>query len=168
MGLLIESLLSFFKMGKKDLVKASVQMNDLVNEICTGILNEEKNRFISFNVSQLPAALADKLLIKQVWQNLISNAVKYTGKRKKAFIEIGYHRNGNTNIYYISDNGDGFNMSNSDKLFKVFQRLHPQSQFEGTGIGLAIAEKIISRHGGTIWAEGEQDKGATFYFTLGA
>jgi signal transduction histidine kinase len=167
MGLLIESLLSFFKLGKKELVRVNVNMNNLVNEICECILTEEKNRLISINVGQLPVALADKLLLKQVWQNLISNAVKYTGKRHRAMIEIGSMEAGNSIVYYISDNGDGFNMSNSNKLFKVFQRLHSQSEFEGTGIGLAIAEKIVSRHHGKIWAEGNPGKGATFYFTLG-
>jgi len=112
------------------------------------------------------SARADNTAIKQVWFNLISNAVKYTRKKKHAIIEIGSKVNGNEIIYYIKDNGAGFDMRYADKLFGVFQRLHSEEEFEGTGVGLAIVQLIISKHGGRVWAEGKENEGATFFFTL--
>ncbi|MEN6621431.1 MAG: ATP-binding protein, partial [Smithella sp.] len=107
-----------------------------------------------------------RTLLKQVYANLLGNAVKFTRKRDMALIETGGYRKGNENVYYVKDNGAGFNMEYQDKLFGVFQRLHPASEFEGTGIGLSIVSRIISRHGGSVWAEGKEDEGAVFYFTI--
>ncbi len=114
----------------------------------------------------LPAAMGDKSLIKQVWINLISNAVKYSKYKEKTTIKIGAIHKRNTIVYFIKDEGAGFDMEYYDKIFGVFQRLHSQEEFEGTGIGLAIVHKIVDRHKGTVWAESKLDKGTTFYFSL--
>jgi light-regulated signal transduction histidine kinase (bacteriophytochrome) len=125
-------------------------------------------RKIELRIADLPQCLADAALLKQVWLNLLSNALKYTRQRESAVIEVGCMReNGNAeNIYFIRDNGTGFDMRYADKLFGVFQRLHRADEFEGTGVGLAIVQRIVSRHGGRVWADAALDRGATFYFTL--
>jgi len=105
-------------------------------------------------------------MMKQVMTNLISNALKYSGKKEKSKVEIGSYLDNNNNIYYVKDNGVGFDMKYYDKLFGVFQRLHSVNEFEGTGVGLALVQRIISKHGGKVWAEAKVDKGATFYFSL--
>jgi light-regulated signal transduction histidine kinase (bacteriophytochrome) len=117
---------------------------------------------------KLPPAFADPTLLRQVWQNLIGNALKYSAKRETAVIEIGARTVAGETEYYVTDNGAGFDMSQADRLFGVFQRFHAQSQFEGTGIGLANVHKIVQRHGGQISAEAEVDRGATFRFTIGS
>jgi len=114
----------------------------------------------------LPDVYGDIATMRQVWINIISNAIKYTGGKPKPHIEIGSFEQQQQTVFFIKDNGVGFDSKYSNKLFKVFQRLHSAVEFEGTGVGLAIVEKIISRHGGKIWAEAELDKGATFYFSL--
>ncbi|EMY27450.1 GHKL domain protein [Leptospira interrogans serovar Australis str. 200703203] len=119
-----------------------------------------------FQVDELPNALANGAALKQVWMNLISNAVKYSSTRETPFIKIGFEEMDGFNNYFIEDNGVGFNKAYSNKLFKVFQRLHTQEEFEGTGVGLAIVSKIVQRHGGQVFAEGEVNKGSKFSFTL--
>jgi signal transduction histidine kinase len=163
---LIDSLLAFFKMGKSELTKTNVDLAALLPEICDGLREQEKDRDIEIVIGSLPAVMADYALLKQVWQNLISNALKYTGKKTKARIEIGVKNINGQNAYYVKDNGSGFDMAYYNKLFGVFQRLHSQREFEGTGIGLATVEKIVKKHGGSVWAESKIDQGATFYFTL--
>ncbi len=119
-------------------------------------------------IRKMPDAMGDEVLIRQVLQNLIANAIKFTRPRKTAIIEIGARSAAGENIYFIKDNGVGFDMKYYDKLFGVFQRLHRASDFEGTGAGLAIVTRIITRHGGRVWGEGKVNEGATFYFTLRA
>jgi two-component system sensor kinase len=163
---LINDLLNLSKVGKKILRFESINTQELIDEIVRTNHSQHKNRDIQVNIADVPDIYADRTLITQVFGNLINNAFKYTSKRKKAIIEIGaYSKNGNQ-IFFVKDNGAGFNMSYQDKLFKAFKRLHDDTEFEGTGVGLAIVDRIIKYHAGQIWAEGEIDKGATFYFSL--
>jgi hypothetical protein len=164
MGELIAGLLEFSKMSGKELAVSRIDMREMVEEVCNETLAPEKNRKIRIQIGELPAAAGDALLIRQVWFNLISNAVKYSGKKETAEIEIGF--NSQENYFFVKDNGDGFDMQYYHKLFGFFQRLHSQQEFQGNGVGLTIIQKIIARHGGKIWAEGKVGEGATFYFTL--
>lgn len=159
---LINALLDFSKQGRKELEKSKISIYNLVSEIC----NEAKikNEKINFILKEIPDTYADLTLIKQVWYNLISNAIKYSSKKSKIIIEIGSVIKDNKSIYYIKDNGVGFDMKYYSKLFGVFQRLHSNEEFEGTGIGLSLVAKIITKHGGEIWADSQPDQGATFYF----
>ena len=141
-------------------------MRDMVHEVWRELKNEQDHRDIKFHIGELPPAQADAVTMKQVWLNLISNAIKYSRQKEKAIIEIGSETTGDEIIYSIKDNGAGFDMQYADKLFGVFQRLHSDEEFEGTGVGLAIVKRIISKHGGRVWAEGKVNKGAIFYFTL--
>jgi light-regulated signal transduction histidine kinase (bacteriophytochrome) len=121
---------------------------------------------IDFSVGSLPFAVGDPSLLRQVWMNLISNAVKFTSKKDRAVIEVGAEQRGSEVVYFVRDNGAGFDPLYADKLFGVFQRLHSETEFEGTGVGLAIVQRIVHRHGGRVWAEGETGKGASFHFTF--
>lgn len=141
-------------------------MKNTVTGIWRECCEENGNIDIEFSLGELPEAHADGALIRQVWINLISNAIKYTRRVKKAVIKIDYEEKEDSIVYFIKDNGAGFDMKYYDKLFGVFQRLHTREEFEGTGIGLAIVERIILKHGGRVWAEGELNQGATFYFLL--
>ena len=123
---------------------------------------------MEFVVKDLQPVQGDSTMCFQVWMNLLSNAVKFTGKKESAVIEVGCRPEGNQNTFFVKDNGDGFDMQYAGRLFGVFQRMHPPDEFEGVGVGLALVERIVKRHGGTVWAEGEKEKGATFYFTLPA
>jgi light-regulated signal transduction histidine kinase (bacteriophytochrome) len=166
MGRLIDALLSFSKLQRTDLRKSIINTTELVNSVI-GYMNEDiKERNIEFRIGNIPDCMGDEQLIKLVWINLISNAIKYTSKNSKAEIEIGSIDNENENVFFIRDNGVGFDMQYAGKLFGVFQRLHHQRDFEGIGIGLANVNSIILRHGGTCSAEGEVDRGAAFYFSL--
>lgn len=167
MGLLIDDLLAFSRLGRKELIKSHVLMNELVTETWEGLLRAEQNdRVIDFKMEDLPDAFAEKGTLRQVWVNLLSNALKYSGKKEKSEIRVFYEKRENEVVYAVQDNGTGFDMNYYDKLFGVFQRLHAQEEFEGTGVGLAIVQRIIEKHGGKIWAEAQVDKGATFYFSL--
>jgi chemotaxis family two-component system sensor kinase Cph1 len=126
-----------------------------------------EGRPVEWVLPDLPAVGCDPILVKQIFQNLLANALKFTRGRTPAVIEIGHQAEGVTSVFMVRDNGIGFNMKYVDKLFGVFQRLHRAEDFEGTGIGLATVQRIVQKHGGRVWAEGETDKGATFYFTLG-
>jgi len=167
MGLLVDSLLAFSKLGKQEVQKSKIDMNELVESILEEITASQPHHAL-ITVGVLPPAHADRFLLHQVWMNLVSNAVKYTGKKEKPTIEIGALKSEDQITYYIKDNGVGFKMEYLGKLFGVFQRLHSEQEFEGTGIGLAIVQRIITKHGGKIWAEAEIDRGATFFFTLPA
>jgi len=141
-------------------------MTDLVNAVREELVFEDFENIPEFEVGQLPSASGDKSLIKQVWINLVSNAIKYSRHQIKTNIEIGAYTKDNLEIYYVKDKGAGFDMQYYDKLFGVFQRLHSQEEFEGTGIGLAIVQKIVHRHNGTVWAESKLNEGSCFYFSL--
>jgi light-regulated signal transduction histidine kinase (bacteriophytochrome) len=137
----------------------------LVLNVLEDLESQRQGREVVIKVGELPPCRGDPALLKQVWINLLSNALKYTRQRNPAAIEIGCAA-GQEKVYFVRDNGAGFNMKYVHKLFGVFQRLHRADQFEGTGVGLAIVQRIILRHGGRIWAEAELDRGASFYFTL--
>jgi len=166
MGKLIDALLSFSKIQRVDLKKSAIRTSELVKSAVGFLMAEMKERKIEFRIGILPDCLGDEQLIKLVWINLISNALKYTSKKEKAEIEIDCIENDNEKIFAIRDNGAGFDMQYAGKLFRVFQRLHKQRDFEGIGIGLANVNSIISRHGGSCRAEGQVDHGAVFYFSL--
>lgn len=170
MGQLVDDLLAFSRLGRKELQKQPVDARQLVQQVLEELQSERDGRNVDVAIGELPLLHADPSLLKQVFVNLISNALKYTRIRDQARIEVGsYNTNGNGNggmVYFVRDNGAGFDMRYADKLFGVFQRLHRAEEFEGTGVGLATAERIISRHGGRIWAEAEPNEGATFFFTL--
>lgn len=166
MGKLIDDLLSFSRLGRKEIKKEYVDMGPMVKKLCDEQKALTPTRDATCTIGELPEARADEDMIRVVWTNLLSNAFKYTGKKEKTVIEIGGKAEGDTVTYFVKDNGVGFDMKYVEKLFGVFQRLHSEEEFAGTGIGLANVKRIIERHGGKAWAEGEVDKGATFYFTL--
>ena len=166
MSVLIDDLLSFSRMGRTNLNLTKINLNKLIDEIIKLLENETKNRIVKFNIEKLPKIDGDLSMLRQVFVNLISNAIKYTQNKKNTLIEIGYKQDNENYIIYIKDNGIGFNSKYKDKLFGVFQRLHSDREYEGTGIGLAIVKRIISRHNGKVWAEGKMNKGATFYLSL--
>ncbi len=166
MGELIDDLLAFSKLGRKQVSLSEINMLDLVNSVQEELLLEERGNMPAFKISKLLPAMGDQSLIKQVWINLISNAIKYSQYKEKTTIEIDAHQAGNFIVYKIKDEGAGFDMEYYDKLFGVFQRLHSQDQFEGTGIGLAIVQKIVNRHHGTVWAKSIVNEGTSFYFSL--
>ncbi len=168
MGSLIDDLLAFSKLGRKHVTLSEINMNELVNLIIEDQVPEESENKPEFNETLLPRAMGDPSLIKQVWINLISNAIKYSKNKPKTLIETGAYEKDGQIVYFIKDNGAGFDMQYYDKLFGVFQRLHSQDEFEGTGIGLAIVQKIVTRHNGTVWAESKPDEGTCFYFSLPA
>lgn len=167
MGQLIDDLLDFSRLGTKELIKLNFNTNKLVDSVIADIKrqwSDDKN--VIFNIKSLEPSTGDVSMLKQVWVNLISNALKYSRNHDQSLIEIGSFSQEGEYIFYVRDNGVGFDMQYSDKLFGVFQRLHTEEEFEGTGVGLAIAQRIIARHGGRIWGEGEPGKGAIFYFAL--
>jgi light-regulated signal transduction histidine kinase (bacteriophytochrome) len=167
MGQLIDALLNFSRLGRVGLaVTPQVDVNEMVREVCQMLAPETEKRIIDWNIADLPKVTADRTLLRQVFANLVSNAVKYSGPRSPAIIEIGSEDRDREILFFVRDNGVGFDMTYSDKLFSVFQRLHRNEEFEGTGIGLANIRKIIARHGGRTWAESVLGQGATFYFTL--
>jgi light-regulated signal transduction histidine kinase (bacteriophytochrome) len=137
-----------------------------VGETIAELKAVHEDRALEIRLADLPACEGDPALLKQVWLNLLSNAFKYTSRREQAVIEIGATQELGSTVYFVRDNGAGFEMRYAAKLFGVFQRLHRQDEFEGTGVGLAIVQRIVNRHGGRVWAEAELGRGATFYFTL--
>ena len=169
MNNLIEDLLGFARIGHREMRFEAVDMERVVKGVIAGAKLENPQREILWDVHPLPTIDCDRELIKQVVENLVGNAVKFTRGRTPARIEIGVlpKNDGNEEVaFYVKDNGAGFEASGAGKLFKAFQRLHSEKEFEGTGIGLANVQRIIQKHGGKVWAEGEVDKGAAFYFSL--
>ena len=168
MGDLIDDLLAFSKLGRKQVTVSDIDMIHLVKLVRDELIYNEGENVPVFTIKLLPCAKGDQSLIKQVWINLISNAIKYSKYKPITNIEIGAYEKDNLVVYFVKDEGAGFDMQYYDKLFGVFQRLHSQEEFEGTGIGLAIVQKIVHRHGGTVWAESTLNEGTCFYFSLPA
>ncbi len=166
MGVLIDDLLQFSKTGRIEMRQSVSDMNVILGEVMESLRHDNSNRMIKWIIGKLPSVFCDSSMLKLVWVNLLSNAVKFTRTRENARIEIGVQEEEKEFIFYVRDNGVGFDMQYAQKLFGVFQRLHSMDEFEGTGIGLANVRRIISRHEGRTWAKAELDKGATFYFTL--
>ena len=168
MGVMVDDLLNFARLGRVELQRTLVDLSQMVEEVKHQLEPDTQGRSIQWEVGQLPTVAGDPALLRQVLVNLLSNAVKYTSKEQNAQIKIGSGNGGNEITVFVRDNGAGFEMKYAEKLFRVFQRLHRAEEFEGTGVGLANVRRIIERHGGRIWAEGEPGKGATFYFSLPA
>jgi light-regulated signal transduction histidine kinase (bacteriophytochrome) len=167
MGQLIDDLLAFSRMGRVEMQETRVSLDVLVRDTVLGLEMATNGRNITWKIRPLPQVLGDPATLKQVLANLVGNAVKYSRQRDPAEIEIGCdgEEDGRA-IFFVRDNGAGFDMKYAQKLFGVFQRLHRAEDFEGTGIGLATVRRIIGRHGGRTWAEGALNEGASFYFTL--
>ncbi len=166
MGDLITDLLDLSRTSRGEMKLARVDMKALANSTYHEAASLEIRQKVSLSVDSLPEAYCDPSLMRQVWRNLISNAVKFTMPKEVRKIEIGGRADHDMNIYFIRDSGVGFNPAYAHKLFGVFQRLHKTEEFEGTGVGLAIVQRIIHRHGGKVWAEGKVGEGATFWFSL--
>jgi PAS domain S-box-containing protein len=166
MGQLIEDLLAFSRTGRAEMSDKTLDIGGLIREVWGEIEAANPDRRLRLKIAELPPCRGDQGLIKQALVNILSNAVKFTKGREEALIEAGWDVKGSERAYYIRDNGVGFDMKYHDKLFGVFQRLHNTGEFEGTGVGLAIVQRIINRHGGRVWAEGEVDRGACFFFSL--
>ena len=168
MGKLIDDLLELARLGRRAMTWQQVDLQALVNEVVRELEPEVAGRDIEWHVGKLVPARCDRVLMKQALGNLLSNAVKYTRPRNPAVIEVGCQQVDGNKVFYVRDNGVGFSMAYAHKMFGVFQRLHLEEDFEGTGVGLAVVERVLERHGGRVWAEAELGKGATFYFTLGS
>jgi signal transduction histidine kinase len=165
MGMLVDDLLAFSRLGRKELTKTGINMNEMVKSVLHEIACFMPHK-AQIKTGALASIYGDHTLLYQVWMNLISNAIKYSEKRENPEVEIGCSESPGEIIYYVKDNGAGFDMKYIDKLFGVFQRLHDHSEFQGTGIGLAIVKRIIVKHHGEVWAEGKINNGATFFFSL--
>ena len=181
MGHLVDDLLAFARLGRQSLTKHTVDPDKIVRRCLEAMVKDQEGRQVEITIGELPPCQADSTLLKQVWTNLLENALKYTRKQEVARIEIGSRveprlvvegepgspQGGGTElVYFVKDNGAGFDMKYISKLFGVFQRLHRAADYEGTGVGLAIVQRIVQRHGGRIWAEAAVNQGATFFFTL--
>jgi len=166
MAELIDDLLNLSRVTRCDMGSTNVDLSALAETIAIELQESEPDRDVKFDIAPRLVVRGDANLLRVALENLLGNAWKFSGKQEHARIEMGYARNNGSSAYFVRDNGAGFNMDYTDKLFGVFQRLHSDKEFEGTGIGLATVQRIISRHGGTIWAEGAVDQGATFYFKL--
>jgi len=165
MGNLIDDLLAFSRLGRQEINKGAIETRLMVEQVVAELDRDDK-KAIQWEIASLPRCYGDFNTLRQVWVNYISNAIKYSGKMNAPKIEIGCSMGKDEQVFFVRDNGVGFNKEYENKLFRVFQRLHASSEFEGTGVGLAIAEKIITRHCGKVWAESETGKGACFYFSL--
>ena len=163
---LIDGLLRFSRTSREDLAFAPVDMRALCGEVVAECESRTGDRDVTFNVEELPPATGDRGMLKQVFENLIGNAVKFAGTRAQAVIDVGFQQEDAGTTYFVRDNGVGFNMEYAGNIFGVFQRYHSEKEFEGTGIGLSLVQRIVAKHGGKVRAEAEEDKGATFYFSL--
>jgi len=168
LGTLIDALLSLQRLSRQPLARTQVRLNDAIDDALNWLRDEQPGRDIEFDVGDLGEAAVDPALMGLAFANLLSNAIKFTRGRRPAQVRVGTQDRDGERIYFVQDNGAGFDMRYADKLFGVFQRLHPETDYEGSGIGLASVHRIVTRHGGRIWADAEIDRGATFYFTIGA
>jgi signal transduction histidine kinase len=168
MSELLDGILAFLRLGWQHMTIVPVDMHQHVRTAIVHLASKTAGRDVRFEIGELPGAQADACMMQRIWVNLLDNAVKFTGCKDEVRIEVGARSDRNQTIYFVKDNGAGFDMRYVAKLFGVFQRLHDTSQFQGTGIGLAIVNRIVTRHGGRVWAEGKPDEGATFYFSLPA
>ena len=167
MGRLIDDLLAFSRLGRQEMSVTKIDMTAMARSVFLELCQEKDPEKIQFRLQEIPMAFGDPSLLRQVWVNLIGNAIKYSSRKPVQIIEIGCSVSENESVFYVKDNGAGFNMAYAAKLFGVFQRLHSDKDFEGTGVGLAIVQRIIHRLNGRVWAEGKVGEGATFFFTLG-
>lgn len=166
MGTLIEDILSLSRLGRQEMSFSKIDMKALTEEVWDELKKANPGRRVEFSVHSMPYGYGDRVLLKQMCTNILSNALKFTKLKETALIEAGGRSDGNANIYYVKDNGVGFDMQYHDKIFGIFHRLSHDEEFEGTGVGLAIVQRIIHRHEGKVWAEGKEGEGATFYFSL--
>lgn len=163
---LLDDLLQLSRLSQQEKKPCQVNMRELVGSIWLELHVPDAMRQIDFKCASLPQAWGDGALLRQIWTNLIDNAIKFTGRKDRAIIEISGHEEADRTVYCIKDNGAGFNMKSAGKLFDVFHRLHTDEEFKGNGIGLAIAQRLVRRHAGEIWANAKKDEGSTFYFSL--
>ena len=166
MGKLIDNLLEFSRIGNQSVSLVKVNVRELVDTIIKDLKAQDSDRKVKVTINHLEDVNADKNMIKQAFINLLSNAFKYSSKRKDAHIEVGSYQQNGHSVYFVKDNGAGFDMEYYDKLYGVFQRLHSTNEFEGTGVGLAIIQRIVTKHNGKVWAEGKVNQGASFYISL--
>jgi two-component system sensor kinase len=166
MAQLIDGLLMFSHTGRQPLDQTDINMEEIARSAFDEVRSNEARRQVALEIHELPKSFGDRNMIHQLFLHLLSNAFKFTRPKEKPRVEVGFKGGGNQNIYYVRDNGVGFDMQYADKLFGVFQRLHGVDEFEGMGVGLALVQRIILRHGGRVWAEGKINEGATVYFSL--
>lgn len=166
MGQLIDDILAFSRLGRQSIQKNEFDLEQAFQEVYQDLTQNSEYENITFNLHELPMVKGDYNLFKQVIQNLLSNALKYSSRKENTKIEVGVDKQDQTDVFYVRDNGAGFDMKYYDKLFGVFQRLHNNNDFEGNGVGLAFVKRIIERHNGKIWAKSAPNEGATFYFTI--
>lgn len=166
MGQLIDDLLEFSKLGRQEIRRSSLNVDEQLRTIANELMEREKGRTIELDIQPLGTALGDANMMRQVWINLLGNALKYSRNKEVAKIDVGRIKQDGEVVFFVKDNGAGFDMAYNDKLFGVFQRLHKASEFEGTGVGLALVKRIVDRHKGRIWADAKVGQGATFYFSL--
>ena len=167
MASLIDALLKLSRLTRTEMHTKPIDLTELSKKVASNLEQNEPQRQVTWRIHQDLSANGDPNMIYIVLENLLSNAWKFTSQREQAVIEVGNQNQDSSGVFYIRDNGVGFDMAYADKLFAAFQRLHSDTEFEGTGIGLATVQRIIRRHGGRVWAEGKLNEGATFYFTLG-
>jgi light-regulated signal transduction histidine kinase (bacteriophytochrome) len=166
MGHLIDELLSFSRLGRTGISYSEIDMREMAESVFNEYASETDKEKISFRLPDIPEASGDPAMIKQIWVNLITNAIKFTSKKPDRNIEIGFIPGNNETVYFVRDNGAGFDMANSSNMFGVFKRLHTTKEFDGTGVGLAIVKRIVQRHKGSVRAEGVVNEGATIYFSI--
>lgn len=166
MRVMIEELLKLSRLGRRALLMQPVDLTALVREVLQDLRTNQELSKVNVEIAELPPCNGDPSLLKQVFVNLLSNAIKFSRNKEKPVVQVGSRCENDETVYFVRDNGAGFDMQFADRLFGVFQRLHTQEEFEGSGVGLSIVQRIIHRHGGRIWAKSAPDQGATFYFTL--